>query len=240
MKTISAFWEKLNLGVEAMEFVIENNDTEVVAHEILKSEAQYNVVKLPAGKPKLTLFLQDNGYRFIECMLNFTHDLSEEKIEAAKSLNSPCITHMPMTESDFCGLFIELENGLFNTDRIYNDPHFAAGTSAIRYMNWIDDERKKGSVVYKLILQEVIIGFFALKKMENNLFDPFLLGLYHDYKGRGLGRSLAFNAMSECVAQRASGISTHISSNNPANIKVYKSLGYDVKHLEYVLIKHNE
>ena len=66
MKIIDAVWEKRNLGVETVEFVVENSDTEIVMGEILEAEKQYNVVKLPTNKPELMKLLQENGYRFVE------------------------------------------------------------------------------------------------------------------------------------------------------------------------------
>ena len=224
--------------MDAVEFVVDGNDSEAVAADIFAAEAQYNIVKLPVNKPGLMALLQENGYRFTECMLNLTHDLNESKIKAAKSLSHADVSYAPMKAPDIAELFSELEKNLFNTDRIYNDPNFAAGTSALRYKNWLSDELEKGSAVYKLSLNDVAIGFFALKKMENDIFDPFLLGLYNAHKGKGLGRSMAFCALSECKARGAKLVSTHISSNNPANIKVYKSLGYNVESVEYVFVKH--
>ena len=239
MKIIYAIWEKRNLGVDVVEFVIERDDNEIIVPEILKTEKQYNVVKLPVGKPKLTMHLQDNGYRFVECMLNLKHDLNKSKVESAKLLSNADVTYLSMNEHDRAELFTEIEKGLFNTDRIYNDSNFTTKMAATRYKNWINDEWEKGSITYKLIFNGKSIGFFSLKKMENNIFDPFLLGLYNDYKGQGFGKSMAFNALSECLNQGAKEISTHISSNNPINVRVYKSLGYDICDIEYVFIKHN-
>ena len=240
MKIIDAFWEERNLGIKSVEFVVESGDAETVIADILKAEARYNVAKLPVNKPKLTALLQENGYRFIECLLNFSHDLSKEKIAAAKLLSNAGVTYAPANKADLAEIFAEIDKELFNTDRIYNDAQFKKELAAIRYKNWINDELSRGAIVYELIFQGESIGFFALQKMRNDIFDPFLLGLFNAYKGKGFGRSMAFNALSESALLGARGISTHISSNNPVNIKVYKSLGYDVSGVKYVFIKHNK
>jgi len=240
LKIVNAFWEKRNLGVEAVEFVVEKDDNEAVISEILKNETQYNVVKLPVGKTALMASIQENGYRFAECMLNFTHSLSETGVLNAAALSNEGVSARLMTEGDFSALCDELMKGLFNTDRIYCDARFGPEVSARRYKNWLTDERAKSNAVYKLEYHGESIGFFALKEVEERVFDPFLIGLYNAYKGRGLGRSMAYCAMAECIKSGAKSISTHISSNNPANIRIYKSLGYEVGGVEYVFVKNGE
>jgi len=240
VKIINALWEKRNLEVETVEFIIENDDIEKIVPNILTAEKSYNVVKLPVNKPLLATALQQNGYNFVECMLNFTHDLNEIKVTNAKLLSNAEVTYEPMNKTDLEKLLCELAKGLFNTDRIFNDNRFQKEASALRYKNWLCDEHAKGSVIFKLVFQSETIGFFALKKMTHNIYDPFLLGLYNNYKGKGFGRSMAFNALQECINQGAKGISTHISSNNLANIKIYQSLGYDISGLVYVFVKHNK
>lgn len=238
MKVIDAFWEKRNLGVDTVEFNIENNDTEEVINDILKAEKQYNVVKLPVNKPELMQKLQDNGYCFVECMLNLTHDLSEPRINIAKNTRRFETTCLPMDDKDVAELFKEIDNGMFNSDRVYNDSFFSKEAAALRYKNWISDEMEKGSVAYKVVFRNATVGFFILKKMEKHIANPFLIGIYKKYSNGGFGISLAYNILFECLNQGIKKISGYVSSNNPAIIRVDELLGYAVNHVEYVFIKH--
>jgi len=240
LKIIDAVWEKRNLGVETVEFVIENSDTEVVITEIFEAEKQYNVVKLPTNKPKLMTLLQENGYHFVECMLHVTHDLSENKVAAAKRLRMFESTCQPMNDSDLKELFVELEKGMFITDRIYNDAHFSKEAAEVRYKNWLIDEYEKGSIIYKSIFRGKTIGFFVLKRMKNDVFYPFLAALYNDYIDRGFGISMSVNILSECINQGAKQVSTYISSNNLAIIRVDVLLGYSINGIFYVFVKHKQ
>jgi len=239
MQVIDAFWEKRNLGIEAIEFVIDNGDSEQIIDEILKLEKQYNVIKLPVNKPEIMLLLQKNGYYFVECMINMIHDLTETKVNIVKNIKKFETTCFPMAETDIIELYNEIDNGLFNSDRIYNDSFFSKESAALRYKNWISDERKKGSVCYKVVFRNITVGFFILKIPDNKVVNPFLIGIYKKYANKGFGISMACNLINECINIGAKQISGYVSSNNLAIIKVDELLGYSINEIEYVFIKHN-
>ena len=46
---------------------------------------------------------------------------------------------------------IEISNGLFDSDRIYIDPFFSKEKAAQRYINWTEDELKRGTEFIKYI-----------------------------------------------------------------------------------------
>jgi len=238
MKTIDAVWEKRNLGVETVEFIVDYNDDESVLAEILNAEKQYNVVKLPVNKSELMALLQDNGYRFVECMLSIQHDLSEAKIAATKRLRMFNLDYSLMDEPDIDDLFQEMKKGMFSTDRIYNDPRFPKEAAAERYKNWINDEREKGAAIYKLLFRCSAVGFFIIKKLDGGISNPFLVGLYDGYQDKGFGLSLAKNILCECLKQGARKVIGSVSSNNPAIIRLDEMLGYEIRDIEYVFVKH--
>ena len=238
MKIIDAIWEKRNLGVDTVEFIVEYNDDETVVNEILEAEKQYNVVKLPMNKPRLMVRLQENGYFFVECIVSIQHNLSETKMAAARRLRLFDTQSIRMDEHDIQVLYNELEKAVFSTDRIYNDMFFPEGTSARRYRNWIDDELMRGSVLYKLVYRNAAVGFFIMEQMDNKVFNTFLIGLYDGYQNKGLGQSLAFSILTECIAQGAKRAIGSVSTNNLAMLKVDELLGYEIKDIKYVFIKH--
>ena len=238
MKTIDAVWEKRNLGVETVEFKIDYSDDESVMTDILNAEKQYNVVKLPVNKPELMALLQDNGYRFVECMLSIQHDLSDMKKAAAQHLRMFHLDYFPMDKPDIEVLFLEMKTGMFSTDRIYNDPLFSKEKASDRYKNWINDELERGAVIYKLVFRDTAVGFFILKKLDGDILNPFLVGLYDGYQDKGFGLSLAFNILTECQRLGARKIVGSVSSNNPAIVRLDEMLGYEIRDIEYVFVKH--
>ena len=234
------------MGVTASEFIIEESDTDDAAAEIinemLNAEQQYNVVKLPVSKPGLTRALQQNGYSFMECMLSVTHSLNPSVIAAGEAVVKPGVTCLPMNGEDFELLRGEIKKGLFDTDRIFNDARFPKEASARRYINWINDERGRGASIYKLTAGinngNEAIGFFCLKQLNGDIYDTFLLGLYSGYKKQGYGKNLIHGALREIKRAGGRALSTHVSSNNPASVKIFKALGCEISEAVYVFVKH--
>jgi len=238
MKVVDAVWEKRNLGLDVIEFIIESNDDESVVAEIIQSEKQYNVLKIPASKPELADKVQEHGYRFVETMFFLKNDLRTIKMDSAKHIRIFDVELLPMNEQDIKFLNDELYKGLFNTDRIYLDSHFSKEAAAERYKNWINDECARGANLYKMVYREKEAGFFILKDEGNNVFHPFLLGLYDEFKSKGFGITLIYSILKECMNQGAKQVIGSVSSNNSSMLKVDLMLGYEIKNIDYVFVKH--
>ena len=236
MRIIDAFWEKQNLGVTAVEFIIEPDDTSEIMPQILCAEKQYNVVKTPVDKPGLVALVQENGYRFIECMSNMAHDLSKTQLETIKALRIPAASAVLMDDRDIEELFREIDKGIFDTNRIYFDPRFQAELSAKRYINWLKNDLNKDASLYKVVFRGKTVGFFILRILPD-YFNPYLIGLYDGCKGLGL--TLSICVLNKCVSLGAKQVVGDVSTNNLAMIRVNSFLGYNIRNYEYVFVKHN-
>jgi len=240
MKIIDAFWERRNLGVDTVEFLIERGDSADVINEIINAEKQYNVIKLPSSEHLLLGSIQDNGYKLVECLLNQVHDLSSDKIAMANKQRMLPSERSEMNSEDIAELHSEIRKGLFHTDRIFNDQKFTKKIAAERYVNWISDEYSKGAKLYKFSYRGKSAGFFIIKILDRNVFNPILAGVYKDFQDKGFGISLAYNNLMQSVELGAKRITTYVSSNNVGMVRSNEILGYEINHMQYVLIKHNE
>lgn len=241
MKIVDAFWEKRNLGVNCKEITFEVNDTvDTLKAAIINNSANYMVVKIPTDRPELLFKLPEWGFSFVECILRMEHDLKNIQLPKIWERLNNDIRYYPMNEIDMEQLFREIENGLFSTDRICIDPYFSKKVAARRYINWIKDEMRMGSDVYKICFKEEAIGFFTFKETENDIYFPFLAGLYTKYLNSGMGFAINLKALEEAIARKGRKIYGYISTNNPSVVKIQYTLGYTLTNIQYVFIRHED
>lgn len=239
MDIINAFWEKRNLGIDCNEIKIEKSDTiDYIKNELPKNESQYTVVKVPSARCDLNFLLQELGYMYIESSIHLTHDLKNISLSPIQQRILNTIGYEKMNESDIDKLFYEIRKGIFTTDRIYIDPYFTHEQAANRYVNWISDEIKNGTNVYKLIHKDAAIGFFTFKDIGNNVCYPFLAGMYKDYLNSGLGLSTIEKPLKEAIKRNYKKYSTLISSNNVNTFSAHMTFGFVFKSIDNVYIKH--
>lgn len=238
LKVINAVWEKRNLGVDCHEIKIEISDTiDYIKNELPKNETQYTVVKVPSNRCDLNFLLQELGYKYIESSIHLTHDLKNINLNPIQQRILNSIGYETMDKFDIDKLFCEIEKGIFTTDRIYVDPYFTHEQAANRYVNWISDELDKGCEIFKLTYKNDSIGFFTFKNIGNSTCYPFLSGMYKDYLNSGLGASLAMKYLLEAKKIYRS-ISTFISSNNASNLHIHTLIGFVIKDINCIYVKH--
>jgi hypothetical protein len=241
MKIIDAYWEKRNLGVESVEFEIESSDGNEVIDDTLRNEKQYNVVKVPAGRAKAIYGLTEKGYIFIECAISLQYDLSNfsnTPLSEVQKRMMDSISFSAMSKSDLETLFSQIRSGLFETDRICIDPFFTKQQAAERYINWIEDSIAKDAIVNKLIYKNESIGFFVNREIRECVYYPFLSGMYQDHKRSGLGLSAIYMPLKNSKMSGGRSVSTVVSTNNVAVLKMHFLLGFFVRSVNYVFIKH--
>lgn len=242
MKIIDAVWEQRNLGVTCYEVRLENNDNlkdVIVSYKELQ-EKQYMVVKVPSSRFDLSHYIQKQGYEFIEAAITLKHDLKQITIPDRLMRVCEKCTWERMNESDLQTLSNEVKKKIFKTDRIYIDPRFTEEQAARRYDLWIKDLVKKGDVPYKVIYDKNVVGFFLNKEIEPDIYDGLLAATYSAYEGTGMGYCVQYAGIQSAADKGAKGYMGHISGNNPAVLRVLLSLGFSIKGIEYIYIKHNE
>lgn len=241
MKIVDAFWEKRNLGVNTVEIIVETNDSpedlNKLSEELLNYE--YVVVKIPANRFEFNEYLATKGYIFIEASFNYQLQVKDAVLTPLQQRLDRSITYAEMDTTDLEQLYEEIKNGLFNTDRIISDKHFNETQAANRYINWIKDELKLGSVVYKLLLKDDSIGFFTFKCIKSDTYYPFLAGLYKRYSNSGLGFATLRKPIEEVIKRNGTKISTYTSSNNIPVNRAHIQQGFTIFETQYVYIKHN-
>lgn len=239
MKTVIATWEKRSIGVDCNEITIEADDTvETINKEMSKHEAEYTVVKVPAGQTEVLFYLQKLGFIFIETLTICYHKGEPFNLNRIQQRIIKQVSYEEMNDDDIDFMFKEMKAGLFQTDRIALDPYFTIEQSNNRYVYWIRDELDSGAKAYKLVYDDKGVGFFTIKKQTDDELFAFLAGIYSDFLNTGLGFCTNYYEVEEGKRQGAKRIMTAFSSNNRGAAAIHFSMGCVLHKLYYVLIKH--
>lgn len=240
MNIIDAIWEQRNLGVTCIEVAVENKDTLAdVKNRLRELSAQYMVIKVPAGRTDVMFCLPEMGYTFIEGSIHITKTVKDFELSGIQRRLADSVGYALMDESDTQTLQNELRKDMFDTDRIFLDPHFTKDQAANRYIGWIQDETARGSDVYKLTYKDQPIGFFTLKDLGDGIYYPFLAGMYASHNNSGLGFNIAYKPMCEIAKRGGKSISTYISTNNDKAVRIHVSMGFSFGKTNYIYVKHN-
>ena len=241
MKIIDAFWEKRNLGVDCTEITINKEDTVFQLEDVneLLNTIEYIVVKVPFGRLDINEYLMKRGFIFVEGSVNFHLNIKEAVLSPLQQRLNNVISYQEMDESDLYQLYNEIGNGLFKTDRILLDSCFTEEQAATRYVNWIKDELKRTTQVYKILYKEDTIGFFTFKEVSDDIYYPFLAGLYEKYSNSGLGFITLRKPIEEVIKRNGKSISTYASTNNLYVIRAHAQQGFSIHDMQYVYVKHN-
>lgn len=240
MKIVEALWEKRNLGLDTVEFVIDNKDTkQTIVDDILNHESSYSVIKLPVTRKDLIFILQqDLGYTFIETTYDISFNLKKCKLNLSSHLDkfNNKVSYSKMDDNDLKILLSEIQKGIFTTDRIAINPKFGIEIANLRYLNWIRDELNT-SMFYKIVYKDEAVGFFSVKKLNKDAYNPFLAGIYTKYQKSGLGFFIPVKVIELINLFGGNEIKTTISANNVDVFNIYMSLGFNIDNTYYVLEK---
>jgi hypothetical protein len=240
MKIINAFWEKRNLGVDCIEVNLEQSDSiKDVQDVIIKHEKiEYQVFKIPTGNINFVKELSEKGFCFIETIFEVKLDIDKYSIPENIERFNKKITYKPISKNDLVKLEVEINKGIFNTDRVALDPEFGIDYASRRYFNWIKDENEKCNCMFEILYNDKPLGFFGLKEIGVNSYDNFLAGLYINDNSMGLGFSILSKSIEETKNRMGKHLTTHISSNNLPVIRIYTQFGFIPTNISYIMVKH--
>lgn len=239
METVLAVWEQRNLGVSCVEVTVDAEDSpDSLTAALADLDAQYQVVKVPAGSSDLMQVLHTNGFSFIETSMGVEHNLRLPEISPIVARLADAITVREVAPEDLSEVTDRLHAGMFDTDRVYLDPHFSAEQAATRYANWIGDEVARGAAVYEAVHNGEPIGFYIFREGARRTGLSALSGLYDKVNTPGMGLFLLYLIIQEARARGMVRISSHISSNNPAVVNTHVALGFRFVRLHYVYVRH--
>ena len=238
MKVKETPWEKRNLGVDSsVEFYFEEHDEDVSLDVLNDKSHSYQVAHIPVGKIALLNLLLKNGFQFSETKFELIADLKNVVLPKIFERFSEEVSYHEANQAETEKIYSMMKSGIFSTDKVALDPHFNAIIAGKRYAYWTEDEIKLDRAFIYMVTEKMTdIGFFVLKKSSERLGDSFLAGLFN--KDSGLGFSVLYFPMIEAKRMGLRKMITGVSSNNPDSVKMHLALGYQIKSMDYTLVKH--
>lgn len=237
MKITDAFWEKRNLGVCSKEITIEHGDkvADVLTLENLDSE--YQILKLPVEMASFILPIQSIGFKYIEIQYVCNHNLQTPHLQSQIERMSNYFAAEIANGKDLKLVEDYISMGMFETDRVALDPRFGHKFASKRYIGWINQVLNSGGSIYVLKYKSHAVGFFGIKE-NDGVCDAFIGGVFPDWNKSGFGIMLNYFEILTARKLGYSELKTSFSSNNPPVYYINRILGYDIRPVCNVFIKH--
>lgn len=241
MKLIDAFWDTRNLGrrTAELEFAETWNENNVGKIKEAIADYQYLAAKVPVSNHKAIEALQARGFRFVECSISLRNNLLSSAKKGLLHVRDSVAHHLVTNPEEQNEILNQVRKGLFFTDRISLDEHFGIDVASNRYSNWILDELSGSAELYSVTLENQMVGFFAYKETLPQTSYPFLIGLFPEFRSKGLGSSLVAESLITSIEHGCSVSETVVSSNNPAVIRCQESVGSFMHGIRYVFVRHS-
>ncbi|MDE7417798.1 MAG: GNAT family N-acetyltransferase [Lachnospiraceae bacterium] len=243
MKIVDAVWEERNLGKRCKEIYIQKSDArDDVLKKISEMDEEFLELFLPIECPEYLLYLPQQGFYYIESNLDLVKKCQADEIFPKTYDKILQKVHSRQLESD------EIENFLyklrteyfFEKDKISIDYHFSQEASANRNYWRLKDYYAEGRDIriYEVWFQQRAIGYFILNVMEQGHIDVYLSGLYPECRSKSLGTCIMGEETRQAECLGAKLITTGVSLNNFACLRIYLSLGYEIKKGTNIFVKH--
>ncbi len=242
MEIIEMPWELNNLGVSSIEFRFDGTEDirQIDSSVYENQDYEYQVCRIPANCMDLAYFLQDNGFRYSETAFELSADLRKESLPGLYKNYLDMFDYHIADKDEILKVDEIIRRGVFDTDRIALDPFFDLEKSGRRFENWFAKELDAGSSkCYIVDAMSKDLGFFVLKENSNTEADSFLAALF-DQKDKGMGFSVIYYPLVQARKEGKKKIKTRVSSNNLNSLKTHLEIGYKLKHINYLFIKHVE
>lgn len=241
MKITPAPWEKRNLGVTCVEVTIETADEiSAVDHAVAQIDAQYQVVKIPCGRPDLLFHLQSLGFLVAEVLTTCSHDGLLAPLTRVQQKILDSLSCSQATSEDLESVYAELRSGMFTTDRVAIDPMFGIESAGHRYSGWLSDGIERGAMVYSLTHKNECVGFFVMESYSSKEWHATLGGIFPRHQRSGFGYFMNYLEIITALAKGAKRVYTSFSSNNTAVSAIHFALGYRLVQQQYILIRHTK
>jgi RimJ/RimL family protein N-acetyltransferase len=177
--------------------------------------------RLPMDRLRESMFLESEGFRFIEVVLHPYLDNLDRL-----TLPPSDLIILPAEHSDLPSL-IDLAERAFRHERYHVDPRLDPRLGDLRYGRWVRASlRHPSQQLLKILHGTHLIGFFVLEEKEGGAVYWHLNAISPDFHGQGYGRRVWQALLRRHQDAGTTSISTTISVRNIAVQNLYAQLGF--------------
>lgn len=130
---------------------------------------------------------------------------------------------------------LALESGTYSRFNI--DENFKSGEYNKLYLTWIAlsiEEKLAFDIIIATDKNETIVGFVTLNKKSESLVDIGLVAVSDGFRGKGIGKSLMNYALNKSFELGYKEIQVVTQINNINAMKLYESVGFNIKEKTFV------
>ena len=130
---------------------------------------------------------------------------------------------------------LALESGIYSRFNI--DENFKSGEYNKLYLKWIAlsiEEKLAFDIIIATDKNETIVGFVTLNKKSENLVDIGLVAVSDGFRGKGIGKSLMNYALNKSFELGYKEIQVVTQITNINAMKLYESVGFNIKEKTFV------
>jgi len=177
--------------------------------------------RLPSDCLRESMFLEEQGFRFVEMVYSPTVSLREitPKHGALVEISAVQEADLPAIQS--------IAGSAFSTGRFILDWRLDPEASHRRYRAWVqnsfDDPRH---AVLKATVRDAIAGFFIVEELPDRSCYWHLTAVAPEWQGKGIGRELWEGMLGYHKQAGLTQIRTTISAHNAAVVNIYARLGF--------------
>jgi ribosomal protein S18 acetylase RimI-like enzyme len=177
--------------------------------------------RLPSDRLRESMFLEDQGFRFVEMVYS-----PELPLRDAAPRHGDRLRITEAQQGDIPAIRA-IAKAAFSTGRFLLDWRLDAEASHRRYGVWVENSfGNPQHCVLKAIIGEDIAGFFIVEEKPNGECYWHLTAVAPEWQGKGIGRELWESMAARHKAAGLSRIRTTISAHNAPVINVYARLGF--------------
>lgn len=177
--------------------------------------------RLPHGQLRESMFLEDQGFRFVEMVLH-------PKLANLDRQNLPedTLAIEPAEESDLASI-VAIAESAFRYERYHVDPRLDARLANKRYGRWARNSYGHPSQrLLKIRDSEQLVAFFVVEDQQDGGVYWHLTAVAPNFQGRGYGRRTWQAMLRHHRTAGAAYVATTISARNVPVLSLYSRLGF--------------
>lgn len=177
--------------------------------------------RLPDHQLRESMFLEANGFRFVEMVLHPT-------LENLQSRNIPQddLLIAPAQESDL-PLLQEIAERAFRHERYHVDPRLDPRLADLRYGRWVANSLGHPQQrLLKITHGERLVALFLVESRDSRTAYWHLTAVSPRFQGSGYGYRVWQSMLRYHQAEGCEGLMTTISARNVAVLNLYAKLGF--------------